>query len=177
MPPAVIEDNAYQSMPKSVKTYLHRLNECLNYTNNTNYPRHYTQHTQEELFGLTPEHVYAFIAQRCYGRPDPVVDQDFPTEGRSTTAAFLKKSISYFMPNKNLGWNERSREGNPTHSILVNDLIKKMKKNEVRKQGKATQARRPMEPTEFVAFVGRLRASPESRKGMLLLHFLFFNII
>ena len=165
----------YDNLPASVRNYLHRFNQCLNYTNNTNHPKQYMQHTQEELFGLTPEHIYAYIAFKCYGTPNPVVDQDFPLNGRSTSAAFIKKSISYFIPNKNLGWNERTREGNPTRSVLVNDLIKKMKKQEVRKQGKEPQARRALHPTEFVEFIARLRSSPQSKKRYAAAAFFIFQ--
>ncbi len=49
------------------------------------------------------------------------------------------------MPNKLVAWNVATESGNPTRSIPFNGLIKKVKKGEVRKRGKATEARRPLE--------------------------------
>ena len=54
---------------------------------------------------------------------------------------FSKKSASFFMPNKNTQWCVMNKCGNPTRSTLVNELIKMMKKKEVRKQGKPSQSR------------------------------------
>ena len=48
------------------------------------------------------------------------------------------------MPNKLLGWNVTTNSGNPTNSVLVNNVINKVKKMEVCKQGKETQARQPL---------------------------------
>lgn len=154
----------YDHMSPSIKTYLSKLNLCMNYTFNTDHPhKDYTGYTQEELFALTPEHVYAYIAMKCYGTPDPNTN-DLPTEGRSSTAEFIKKSISHFMPNKLMGWNERAREGNPTRSVKVNELIKKIKKQEVRKQGRKSLARRPFSQREFADFIRILRNQRESKK-------------
>ena len=41
---------------------------------------------------------------------------------------FTKKAISYFVPKKLLGWNAKSKSGNPTKSVLVNNLINKVNK-------------------------------------------------
>ena len=41
-------------------------------------------------------------------------------------------------------WNVQTNSGNPTRSILVNEVFKALKKAEVRKQGKPSQARIPM---------------------------------
>ena len=40
-----------------------------------------------------------------------------------------------------MSWNVIGRQGNPTQSINVDNIIVKVKKNEVRKQGKPSQAR------------------------------------
>ena len=47
--------------------------------------------------------------------------------------------------------------GNPTKSIEVNNLVKKVQKLEVRKQGKASQARRPLTLDEFRFVVHQLK--------------------
>jgi hypothetical protein len=45
------------------------------------------------------------------------------------------------MPNGLVSWNKLNNVGNPTKSIEINDLIKAVKKTEVRKQGKASTPR------------------------------------
>jgi hypothetical protein len=62
---------------------------------------------------------------------------------------FWKKAISFFMPNRLVPWNATRIEGNPTKNIDVNDLIRRVKKKEVRKQGVAPQSRRSMTEQEF----------------------------
>jgi hypothetical protein len=63
------------------------------------------------------------------------------------------------MPNKLMAWNRLSNQGNPTRSIEINDLIKRVKKKEVRKQGAPSQTRRPMSGREFHLLHGILKAS------------------
>jgi hypothetical protein len=43
----------------------------------------------------------------------------------------------------------RPHEGNPTQSVKINNLIKRVRKKEVRKQGVAPQCGHPMTETEF----------------------------
>ena len=69
---------------------------------------------------------------KVYGNPDPGID-DNPTEGRSTSLEFYKKALSFFMPNKLMPWNELANPplGNPTRSVPVKELIKRVRKKEV----------------------------------------------
>jgi hypothetical protein len=53
------------------------------------------------------------------------------------------------MPNRNVQWNMESQTGHPTISVAVNDLIKTIKKAEVRKLGKKSNAKRDMKRAEF----------------------------
>ena len=46
-------------------------------------------------------------------------------------------------------WNGIGGQGNPTRSIDVNNIIAKLKKKEVRKHGKPSQARCSLELEEF----------------------------
>ena len=52
---------------------------------------------------------------------------------RSNNVEFWKKALSFFMTNGLMAWNEISMVGNPTRSAELNDLIKYVKKKEVRK--------------------------------------------
>ena len=47
-------------------------------------------------------------------------------------------------------WNNISGVGNPTRSTAVNELLEKIKKFEVRRQGAPTKARRSYTKLEFV---------------------------
>jgi hypothetical protein len=104
--------------------------------------------TPEELNAIQPEEIEKWMTFMVYGVSEPGPD-DNPTLGRSSSLQFYKKALSYYMPNKLIAWNSISKTGNPTRSIPVNELIKRVKKKEVRKQGKASSARRPLEPAEF----------------------------
>ena len=107
--------------------------------------------SNEELILITPEDLVRWFQLKVYGTPDPS-PQDMPTYGRSNSILYCKKAISFFMPNRLMRWNVMAvppNMGNPTMSIAVNNLIKKVKKCEVRGHGKQTLARRPFEMQEF----------------------------
>ena len=133
------------SLDKQYRPHLVRL---WNFSHNTSYNKHHT-FTQEELLTITPDQIYTFCAYKVYGTPNPT-ESDNPTKGRSNSIEFAKKAISYFMPNRLAHWDVRTSSGNPTKSVKVNDLIKLVKKKEVRKQGTMSTARRPMVVAEFI---------------------------
>ena len=143
---------------KTEGRYRANLVAYMNYTNGTDFPAT-TSFSNEDLFLLTPESIYAYMANKVYGTPTPNYTTDNPTEGRSGTLEFAKKSISYFMPNRLMPWNAETNAGNPTRSIPVNNLIKQVKKQEVRKQGRKSCARRPMDISEFKAVIETFRGS------------------
>ena len=66
------------------------------------------------------------------------------------------------MLTKNTQWCVLNRCGNPTRSTLLNELIKMMKKKEVQKQGKPSQARQPCELDEFHQLIKGLQSSSEN---------------
>ena len=81
---------------------------------------------------------------KTFGTPNPTNDVN-PTECRSSSLEYWKKAISFFMPNRLIVWVSDRKEGNPTRrSIEVNNLIKCVKKKEVRKQGRPSKAKRPL---------------------------------
>ena len=96
--------------------------------------------SKDHLLTLTPEDIVCYFNIKVFGTMQP--DEDtLPKFGRSTSLCFYKKSLSYFMPNKLLGWNVDTMSGNPTKSVLVDEVINKVKKMEVRKQGEHLQLR------------------------------------
>jgi hypothetical protein len=104
--------------------------------------------SEEQLLAVTPSHVSRWMKNSAYGTPTPG-PTDHPTHCRSTLLEQSKKAISWFMPNKHMPWDVRSNSGNPTRSIPVNDVIKDVKKAEVRKQGRPSQAKRDLKRAEF----------------------------
>ena len=119
---------------------------------NASYSIH-TVFSSEELSSITPQEIVAWMKLTAFGRSD-AGDDDVPTCGRSSTLAFHKKALSYFMPNKHLGWNTVSLSGNPTRSPEINNLIKRVKRHEVHGEGVSSQARRALTLAEFRSLVG-----------------------
>ena len=78
--------------------------------------------------------------------PGPNVN---PTHVRLNALQTWKKQISHFSPSKLMKWDAMSNVGNPTKSIKVNNMIQKVMKKEVRKQGKASTAQQPTTHQEF----------------------------
>ena len=118
----------------SARLYVGQINAFWNYTYGTCRERDYAEYSQEDLLSITPEQLVEFCAQKVYGVSNPSED-DNPTLGRSSWVQYAKKAISFFMPNRLAHWDVRTRTGNPTKSAELNDLIKMIKKKEVRKQG------------------------------------------
>ena len=83
------------------------------------------------------------------------------------------------MPNRLVAWNEETKSGNPTRSVRLNDLIKLVKKKEVRKLGKMSQAHRAFEKSEFEWMLKRLRGSEcQTYKYTVTAFFIFqYNLI
>ena len=129
--------------------YRPSLIQLMSFKDSTQYQRD-RQFTNEELATITPEVIVRWMCLKVYGMPDPSPN-DRPTEGRSNSLEFAKKANSFFMPNRLMHWNQLATPpvGNPTKSAAVNDLIKRVKKDEVRKQGKPSQARKAFTEQEY----------------------------
>jgi hypothetical protein len=119
----------------------------MSFVHNQTYSREH-EYTAEEKNSLTPDDVVRWMNVKTFGIEDPPIDAN-PVHARSSSLEFWKKAISFFMPNRLVPWNASRNEGNPTKSIDVNDLIRRVKKKEVRKQGVAPQSRRSMTEREF----------------------------
>jgi hypothetical protein len=105
--------------------------------------------SEEQLLDITPSQISQWMKKTVYGTPTPGPN-NHPTHCRSSVLEQAKKSISpWFMPNKHMSWDVRSNTGNPTKSVPVNDVIKDVKKAEVRKLCKPLQAKRDMKRGEF----------------------------
>jgi hypothetical protein len=61
----------------------------------------------------------------------------------------IREAISLYMPQQNVVWDEVQKEGNPTKSWAVNNLIKEVERHEVRGTVVASPACRPIEWDEY----------------------------
>jgi hypothetical protein len=121
----------------------------MTFTNGHAYAKDH-QFVQDELAPFTPDDIARWMCQKAYGRGTPEPDPDAnPTQARSSSLEYWKKAISYYMPNRLMSWNAISGQGNPTRSIEVNTLIKKVRKKEVQKQGVSSKARCAITHLEF----------------------------
>lgn len=104
--------------------------------------------TREELLQITPGAVHDYLATLAFGRVeyaenDPVMEGGF----RWNSMDYVKKAISYFMPNQAPQWCEG--RGNPTKSQVVNKLLNHVKRLEAKGLGAPSHAKRPMTREEF----------------------------
>jgi hypothetical protein len=140
-----------------IKRYRVVLNDFMSFRDGVQYSP--TQVFDDDmLLTITPEEVVRYFNLKCFGVADPTAEMR-PVHGRSNTLLFAKKAISYFMPMKMETWSIRASTGNPTRSILVNNLIKSNKRMEVRKQGAPSQARRALLAAEYESIIRILRLS------------------
>ena len=119
--------------------------------------------TQQELAGITPMELTRWMCLKVYGKEEPHPD-DNPIEGHSNSILYWKKAISFFMPNCQTGWDVLTNSGNPTKSVEINDLIKTVKKKEVRQQGKPSLARWPLEESEYKQSIELIEKHPDVKK-------------
>jgi hypothetical protein len=114
--------------------------------------------TQEQLAALTPASIMQFFNFRAFGVPNPPQGHDVDPLLRSNTLKYWKKALSHFMPNRMMAWNELSGVGNPTRCNELNQLLRFVKRKEVRGQGAESQARRATTALEFEAIHSILKA-------------------
>ena len=90
-------------------------------------------HAIEVLAAVTQNDVLRYLNLKTFVTTEPTGDAN-SMSARANSFAMDKQAISYFIPNCNV-WSMTRTEGNPTRSVLVNALIKCVKKKEARKQG------------------------------------------
>jgi len=111
---------------------------------------------QEKLLEVTPLMIRDFLNHKAYGTKD-IDEESRPIKLRSSTLQQYKKGISKYMVRKNQPWDEVFESGNPTRSTVVNQCIKDVQKFEVRAEGVATNARRPLEYKEFLLILKQFK--------------------
>ncbi len=160
-----------------VDTYKAILVHFMSYVSGHAYDKDY-EFSQEELGALNPMDVKKYMCMKAYGTAEPNRD-DHPLFARSSTLMFWKKAISFYMPNKLMAWNAIAQVGNPTRSVEVNELIKTVKKQEVRKQGKLSTARRAITHPKFLRMLDYLKEDEDAMRkyGLPSLFVFQYNLI
>jgi hypothetical protein len=116
--------------------------------------------TQEQLLSITPTDIKRYFQLKAYGMEEPGPN-DNPTECRSSTLQQIKKALSFFMPNQQ-AWVVEMAVGNPTKSKEVNQVITSVKRAEVRKLGKSSNAKRDLRMAEYRKTLELLKDSPSN---------------
>lgn len=117
---------------------------------------------EEELLNITPDDIARHFKNLAYGTPTPGPN-DKPVHCRSSNLEFAKKAISFFMPVRIAPWTIRDKTGNPTRSVPGNQVIKDIKKAEVRREGVPLQARRDLKRNEFQKTLGIFESQTTGR--------------
>ena len=136
---------------KQNKAYASALAAFLSYRDGVVYAKS-TQFDDDKLGTITPEQIVCYFNYKAYGTETPSAT-DKPLHARANALMDIKKKISFFMPLKELPWHPIMRQGNPTKSGKVNEVIKGIKKAEVRHEGKPSQATRPFSLNEFLSIL------------------------
>ena len=144
-------------VPEALPRYKAYLCEFMSFKNQRFYPRDH-EFSNRDFLSVKPIDIVHWMCKKVYGTPNPEEGAN-PIEGRCNSLEFYKKALSYFMPHRT-EWNFETESGNPTRSEEVKKLIRAVKKKEVRKQGKESQARRPFEISEFLQILDILHKSP-----------------
>ena len=110
------------------------------------------------------------MAQRCFADTDTEIDLDGdveedelnPVKCRHNAIMYFKKAVSFFMPKKDMKWDDETGRGNPTMSEVVTKFCKFVQKKEVKKMGKESRVKRDFTLDEFRLIVKLLRSSDKS---------------
>ena len=145
-----MHSNRYRVHLDSLMSFVHNRPQGQAYTRTQAY-------RTSELNAITPLDVLRWMNIKTFGIPDPPLDAN-PVSARSSSLNFYKKSISFYMPNRLIAWSTTRNEGNPTRSNEINDLLKRVKRKEVRKQGVSPQCRRAITDREFRLLLTVLQA-------------------
>ena len=124
--------------------------DCKGYSTDTCY-------TDERLLKIKPKDIVRFLNKVAYNTEFPD-ENDRPNNNRSHNLYFIKKTITYYMPLHETPWDRIHERGNPTKSVEINNLIKKLKKIELRREGAPSNTVRPLEFEEFVNIISILRS-------------------
>ncbi|KAI2493756.1 hypothetical protein MHU86_20795 [Fragilaria crotonensis] len=102
------------------------------------------------LAEVKPNDVARFLRLKAFGTADPTPDMQ-PHCGRANSLGQYKKAISYYVRViKSEAWNERIQDGNPTRSAIVNDVIKRVKRQRATNNFLFGSSDKPKRTKEFM---------------------------
>jgi hypothetical protein len=158
---AIVQLHLAIASSPALRAYQNTLVSLLSFLDGHKYHKD-TLFLQDHLSAITAENILKWMNLKAFGSINPGPDAN-PTGCRSSTILFWKKSISFFIPNKHHPWDSLLCRGNPTRlrEILL-DLVKYIKKKEVWRQGVPSQARRPLNLTEFRSVYQALKTEGNS---------------
>jgi len=110
---------------------------------------------------MSPSDIKHFFGLMAYNDPDYNIYSQAnhqPKCCRSTTLETAKKAISYYIPHWTVPW--CNNQGNPTRSGPVNDIIKEVKKFEVRGEDCPSHAKHAVRPNKFRKSLRLLSGQP-----------------
>lgn len=119
-------------------------------------PSDHIAFSQERLLEITDLNVANFLTFKAYGPnlfPEEGPDEFPITITRSSTLAFYKKAILSYMPCQRQQWDKITGQGSPTKSAAAQQVIKDLKKREVRGSAVLLQARRAIDWDEFMCLL------------------------
>ncbi len=135
---ALANNNIDTTYPNNDKPYKAYLVEMMTFLDNEAYPPD-QNFSVEGLCHICADDVANYLKWKAFGEANPS-QMTRPMKARSSTLADAKKAISHFIPNHRPDWDDMNLTGNPTKSAVVNDVIAKVKKFEVRGEGVPSQA-------------------------------------
>ena len=100
---------------------------------------------------------------QVFGTETPVENENHLSQ--STSVEFWKKSLSFFMDNWLMAWYELLNVGNSTGSQELNNLVKYIKKKEVRKQCNSSKARGVLLHKEFKSIIATVQDHTQTAEG------------
>ena len=143
-----LQYNLHNMSVQQINKYKSVLVRMMSFLDGVTYSKE-TEFSNERLIALTPEDIMRYFYFETFGIANPTEEEKLRPKRRSSCIEFWKKSISSFMPNRLMHWDEMCRRGNPTRSIAINNFLKLLKRLEVKKLGVESKARRAMTDGEF----------------------------
>ena len=104
---------------------------------------------------------------KLFRTTDPGPADDLPIYTRSTVIEFAKKALSSFMPNRLPAWDPITKSGNPTKSTQINEVIRYVKRQEVRRLGAPNMATRALRKEEFEEVMVKLNTLDDIKKRFM----------
>lgn len=118
---------------------------------------------RDDLAAIVPNDLIRYFKFRLYGNPEADTDVEKP-KCRSNAVKGWKKSISYFMPNSHMVWNEIANVGNPTKAKEISTLIGQVKRKEAARRGAPSKKRRALFKSEFEQSMENFAAMEEKKE-------------